>query len=163
MSGPARAGCEMVQVACDGATIAGAVWDVQGGLPHARLLLDTAAMFDPAAFVMRKRYMKVPLTQAGEGEAPWRSLGLTGLEQRAVSIRMDFANFADDREPFRRGQGTMGEYVAALDNGAFERLSAPVRAAHAGRAPAGPRSFLASAWFGRGMVSKMPHAITGGR
>lgn len=154
MSDPARAVREMVRVTRPGGTIAGAVWDVRGGLPHARLFLDTAAMFDPAAVAVRDRYMTVPLTQVGELEALWRSHGLEDVEQETVSVRFDFADFADYWEPLRTGEGTMGGYVATLDGTASERLGAHVRAAYEAGAPDGPRSFVASAWLCRGTVYK---------
>jgi SAM-dependent methyltransferase len=163
MSDPAAAVREMVRVTRDGGSIAGAVWDVRGGLPHARLFLDTAAMFDPAALVVRERYMTVPLTQAGELERLWQSLGLENVVQDSGSIRFDFENFVDYWEPFRTGEGTMGGYVATLDEDACERLGAHVRAAYEAGVPDGPRSFVASAWFCRGIVSKASHAPVGAR
>ena len=90
MSEPGRAMGEMVRVTRPGGTIAGAVWDVRGGLPHARMFLDTAAMFDPAAVAVRDRYMTVPLAQTGELAALWRSHGLEDIEQTTVSVRFDF-------------------------------------------------------------------------
>jgi SAM-dependent methyltransferase len=142
MSDPGRAG----------GTIAGAVWDVRGGLPHARMFLDTAAMFDPAAVAVRDRYMTVPLAQTGELAALWRSHGLEDIEQTTVSVRFDFVCFADYWEPFRTGEGTMGGYVATLDKAASERLGTHVRAAFESGAEDGPRSFVASAWLCRGRL-----------
>jgi SAM-dependent methyltransferase len=152
MSDPGRAMGEMVRVTRSGGTIAGAVWDVRRGLPHARLFLDTAAMFDPAAVAVRDRYMTVPLAQQGELEGLWRSHGLKVVEQTTVSVRFDFACFADYWEPFRTGEGTMGGYVAALDPAASERLGRHVRAAYEAGAKDGPRSFVASAWLCRGRL-----------
>jgi len=160
MSDPARAVAEMVRVTRPGGTIAGAVWDVRGGLPHARLFLDTAAMFDPAAVAVRDRYMAVPLTQAGELAALWRLHGLGDVEQASVSVRFDFESFADYWEPFRTGEGTMGGYVATLGEAASERLGAHVRAAYEAGAPDGPRSFVASAWLCRGRLPGTQNATT---
>jgi len=163
MSDPTSAVREMVRVTRHGGTIAGAVWDVRGGLPHARLFLDTAAMFDAAAVPVRERYMTVPLTQAGELEALWRSQGLENIEQRTASIRFEFESFADYWEPFATGEGTMGGYVASLAPDAAERLGAHVRAAYEAGAPDGPRSFVASAWFCRGTVRKSSRPRAGAR
>jgi len=163
MSDPAAAVREMVRVTRDGGTIAGAVWDVRGGLPHARLFLDTAAMLDPAALAVRERYMRVPLAQAGELQQLWRALGLRDVEQTSASVRFDFENFPDYWEPFRTGEGTMGGYVATLDEAACERLSTHVRAAYEAGAPDGPRSFVATAWFCRGTVAKTSRGTVGAR
>ena len=152
MSDPARAMAEMVRVTRRGGTIAGAVWDVRGGLPHARLFLDSAAMFEPAGAAVRDRYMTVPLTQAGELEALWRSYGLAEVEQTTVSVRFDFVSFADYWEPFRTGEGTMGGYVATLAEEAAGRLGTHVQAAYEAGAPDGRRSFVASAWLCRGSI-----------
>ena len=54
MTDPTSAMREMVRVTRHGGSIAGAVWDVRGGFPHARMFLDTAAMFDPAAVPVRE-------------------------------------------------------------------------------------------------------------
>jgi ubiquinone/menaquinone biosynthesis C-methylase UbiE len=153
MSDPERAMGEMVRVTRSGGTIAGAVWDVRGGLPHARVFLDTAAMFDPAAAAVRDRYMTVPLAQKGELEGLWRSFGLRDVEQTTVSVRFDFASFADYWEPFRTGEGTMGGYVAALDQAASDQLGRHVQAAYEAGAEDGPRSFVASAWLCRGRLA----------
>lgn len=152
MSDPERAMAEMVRVTRSGGTIAGAVWDVRGGLPHARMFLDTAAMLDPAAGAVRDRYMTVPLAQKGELAALWQSHGLDDVEQATVSVRFDFEDFADYWEPFRTGEGTMGGYVASLHETARERLGARVRAAYEAGAGDGPRSFVASAWLCRGRL-----------
>jgi SAM-dependent methyltransferase len=152
MSDPAGAMREMVRVARPGGTIAGAVWDVRGGLPHARMFLDTAAMFDPSAVAVRDRDMSVPLAQKDELAALWRAHGLEDVAQTTVSVRFDFECFADYWEPFRTGEGTMGGYVASLDATATERLGAHVRAAYEAGAGDGPRSFVASAWLCRGRL-----------
>jgi SAM-dependent methyltransferase len=154
MSDPTRAVKEMVRVTRDGGTIAAAVWDVRGGFSHARLFLDTAAMFDAAAIAVRNRYMTVPLAQAGELAALWRSAGLSDVEQASVSVRFEFESFADYWEPFLTGEGTMGGYVASLAPEAVARLSTHVRSAYEAGAPDGPRSFAASAWFCSGTVCK---------
>lgn len=152
MTDPRSAVAEMVRVTRPGGTIAAAVWDVRGGLPHARLFLDTAAMLDPTAAAVRTVYMTVPLAQAGELAALWREHGLADIEQAFTSIRFTFTNFADYWEPFQTGEGTMGGYVAKLDGEARRRLEQNVRAAYEAGAPDGPRSFAATAWLCRGTV-----------
>jgi ubiquinone/menaquinone biosynthesis C-methylase UbiE len=154
MSDPARALREMVRVTVDGGAIVGAVWDVRGGLPHARIFLDTAAMFDPAAQAMRARYMSVPLTQTGEMAALWHSLGLREVEQDMVTVRFEFEDFDDYWAPFLTGEGTMGGYIAKLSPAQRDALGARVRDAYESGAADGPRSFAASAWICRGIVSK---------
>lgn len=160
MTDPAQAVRDMVRVTRPGGVIAGAVWDVVGGLPHARLFLDTAAMVDEAGAAMRASYLSVPLTRAGELAVLWRSCGLVETEQVSVSVRFDFADFADYWEGFLTGEGTMGGYVAALTPSARKALAHNVRAAFEGGARDGPRSFAATAWLCRGIVTPAPPSTT---
>ena len=154
MSDPAAALKEMVRVTRDGGTIAGAVWDVRGGLPHARMFLDTAAAIDPKAGEMRDRYMRVPLAQSGELKALWNAFGLRDVTQSMISIRFDYENFADYWHPFLTGEGTMGAYVANLAPEARDELGQHVRSAYQAGLPDGQRSFCATAWVCRGLVAK---------
>jgi ubiquinone/menaquinone biosynthesis C-methylase UbiE len=156
MSDPASGLREMVRVTRDGGTIASAVWDVRGGLPHARMFLDTAAMTDPGALAMRERYMRVPLAQAGELAQLWRAFGLRDVTQSMISIRFEYEDFDDYWQPFLTGEGTMGGYVASLAPDARDRLGNHLRAAYEAGLADGPRSFCATAWVCRGIVSKPP-------
>jgi SAM-dependent methyltransferase len=134
--------------------IASAVWDVRGGLPHARMFLDTAAMTDPGALAMRERYMRVPLAQAGELAQLWQAFGLRDVTQSMISIRFDYEDFDDYWQPFLTGEGTMGGYVASLAPDARESLGNHLRAAYQAGLADGPRSFCATAWVCRGIVAK---------
>lgn len=154
MTDPESAMRDMVRVTRDGGSISGAVWDVQGGFAHARMFLDTAAMFDPAAIPVRERYMRVPLCGPGELAALWQSLGLVDVEQSSVTVRFEYSDFADYWQPFTTGEGTMGGYVASLAPDARAQLSEHVRQAYLSGMPDGPRSFAATAWVCRGTVHK---------
>jgi SAM-dependent methyltransferase len=154
MTEPEQAVREMARVTRAGGTLAAAVWDVRGGLPHARLFLDTAAMFDPDAIAMRARYMTVPLAKAGELASLWRDFGLFDVVESAISIRFEFDNFADYWQPFTTGEGTMGGYVASLSASERDHLRKHVKAAYESGAPDGTRSFAAWAWTVRGTVDK---------
>ena len=100
--------------------------------------------------------MPVPLTNDGEHATLWRSLGLSDVVQAPISVRFEFADFADYWQPFTTGEGTMGGYVATLSPEKRALLENHMRHAYESGAPDGPRSFAATAWVCRGTVDK-PH------
>ena len=53
------------------------MWDEYSGLPHFRMLFDTAAVLDP---LLERLYFR-PLTAPGEMADLWREVGLAEVEQ----------------------------------------------------------------------------------
>ena len=133
-----RAAGEMARVTKPGGVVAACVWDFRGGLTFLRVLGDTAAALDPGGVAFRAKQFSAPFTGPGELAAAWTRLGLGEVEQAALTIRMEFASFADYWEPWLGGQGTVGAYVAGLD-------------AYLAGGEDGPRSFAATAWAVRGV------------
>jgi hypothetical protein len=70
----------------------------------------------------------------------------------SLTIRMDYAGFADYWQPLLGGQGPFGSYVSGLAPGLRERIEAAVRRAYLSGAADGPRSMTATAWAVRGVV-----------
>src|SRR6516162_9586104 len=79
---------------------------------------------------------------------------LVEIDERSLTIRMDFADFADYWEPYASGEGMLGAYVASLDDARRDRLVRHLRSAYLGGRPDGPRSFAALALSCRGIVSR---------
>jgi SAM-dependent methyltransferase len=146
-----RAVSELRRVTRRGGVVAAAVWDAGGASPQ-RLLLDTAAVLDPAALALRARHMTAPMTRPGEMAALWRKLGLVDVEQTTLTIRFDYASFEDYWQPYLTGEGPFGSYVADLSDEARARLEHWLRLAYEAGAPDGPRSLVAAAWACRGRV-----------
>jgi hypothetical protein len=48
--------------------------------------------------------------------ALWKLVGLRDVRQSEISVRMDFESFNDLWEPWFGGQGTVGAYLAGLDD-----------------------------------------------
>ena len=127
-----------------------------GGMASQRMFWDTAAMLDPAAGVARGRSYFRPMTKANQMKETWTRLGLLRVEETALMIRMEFADFGDFWDPIAAGEATLGQYVAGLSHDAQQRLERALRAAYEGNEPDGPRSFAAVAWACRGIVPETP-------
>jgi SAM-dependent methyltransferase len=152
-----RAVAEMKRVVRPGGTVAACVWDMFGGSPHNRMVLDAAGVLDPEAAVPRHLFR--PLNAPGEMEALWRRIGLIDVEQASLLIRMDFADFEDYWGPLLAGEGPVGAYVAGLDPAKRAVLADHVRRAYLANRPDGPRSVACVAWACRGTVPKGDTAV----
>jgi len=147
-----RAAREMRRVTKPGGVMAAAVWDFKGGLTFLRVLADTAAVLDVGGEAFRAKQFSAPFTGPGELAATWSAMGLKDVVQTALTIRMDFASFADYWTPWLKGQGTVGAYLTGLDIGKLAQLEQHLRRAYLAGADDGPRSFAATAWVVRGIV-----------
>jgi SAM-dependent methyltransferase len=143
-----RAVAEMRRVVRPGGTVAACVWDGYGGMPHMRMLWDTAGALGLGPDHRHFRPMSAP----GEMAATWTGLGLREVEQSTVAIRFEFANFEDYWGPFTSGDGPAGQLVMGLSEADRARLEAQVRKGFESQRPDGPRSFAAEAWVCRGTV-----------
>jgi len=146
-----KAARELVRVTRPGGTIAACVWDFKGGLTHLRVFADTAAALDPAGEAFRGRLFSGPFTGAGEFASTWTEMGLREVEQTSLTLRMEFASFADYWEPMLAGQGTTGAYSQSLDDEKRSLIEHYLRLAYCAGDPDGPRSFVATAWACRGI------------
>lgn len=143
---------EMVRVTQPGGVIAGAVWDFCGGLVYQRLFWDTACAIDPSAAVARDRLFSHPLAQPDGLTRLWSAAGIGHCEISSLTIRMDFASFADYWDPLLGGQGPVGVYVAGLDEEMRAEIRSCVNLAFLAGRPDGPRSLTATAWAVRGIA-----------
>jgi len=144
---------EMRRVTRPGGTVAAATWDSRGGLVISRMFFDTAAMLDPEANSRRARMFSRPLGKPGGLARAWETAGLMNVEDSTLTIRMDFADFADFWAPCEGQDGPVAEYVATLDAGAKARVRNAVALAYLDGDPDGPRSYAATAWVVKGTVS----------
>ncbi|HTO81825.1 MAG TPA: methyltransferase domain-containing protein [Methylomirabilota bacterium] len=148
----AAAAREMRRVTRRGGPLIAAVWDFRGGLVYQRMLWDTLAAFDPGAATVRDRLFSHRLALPGGLGELWRSIGLVEVEQDSITIRMEFADFADYWEPLLGGQGPVGTYVQGLPLAMQVAARERVRAAYLSGAADGGRSLTATAWTVRGIV-----------
>ena len=153
-----KAASEMARVTKPGGVVAACVWDFRGGLTFLRVFADTAAMLDPGGEAFRAKQFSAPFTGPGELEAAWARQGLGEVEQTTLSIRMEFATFADYWNPWLGGQGTVGAYVAGLSQAKRRLLEHHLRLAYLAGGEDGPRSFAAAAWAVRGVKAYDIHS-----
>jgi hypothetical protein len=119
---------------------------------YQRLFWDSAAAIDPAAGMARDRLFSAPLALPDGLHDLFARCGLAEVERSSITIRMDYANFADYWQPLLGGQGPVGTYAMKLEANVRGRVEQAVRAAYCCGAPDGPRSMTATAWAVRGIV-----------
>jgi ubiquinone/menaquinone biosynthesis C-methylase UbiE len=144
---------EMRRVTCPGGTVAAATWDTRGGFVAVRMIFDAAAMLDQKGRQARAAAYTRPMSRPGDLARVWHDAGLTEIVQDMLTIRMDFASFADFWMPHEGKDGPVAEYVSTLGAQARARLRAIVRLAYLDGEGDGPRSYAATAWVVKGKVS----------
>ena len=147
---PEQAVAEMRRVTRPGGVVCAAFWDSPGGAAASRMFWDTAAALDEAAAAARDRTMGRPIYAPGALPRIWAAAGLTEIDERSLTIRMDYRDFADYWTPIENAQGPVGDYVKGLTPDRLEVLAAAVRRAYLAGGPDGPRSLAATAWAARG-------------
>lgn len=148
---------EMRRVTRPGGTVAAATWDTRGGLVALRMVYDAAAMLDQNGRLSRAAAFTRPMSRPGELARIWNGAGLTNVVQDALTIRMEFASFADFWAPVEGREGPVAEYVRALPADARARLREMVRLAYLDGEVDGARSYAATAWVVKGSVPRLDH------
>jgi SAM-dependent methyltransferase len=147
----ALAAREMARVAKPGGVVSAATWDLRGGVTVTRMLNDTVvALGVPGAESWRARLMGGPGVRPGELATLWGRAGLRDVREAQITIRMDFANFADYWEPAIQGPLLPG-LLRGLSPKWHERVHNAVESAFLVGELDGPRSFAATAWVVAGI------------
>ncbi len=143
---------EMRRVTRPGGTVAAATWDTRGGFVALRMFYDTAAMLDPNGCRARAVAYTRPMSRPGDLASAWHDAGLTEVVQDTLTIRMEFASFADFWAPIEGKEGPVAAYVGTLGANARGRLRDMVRLAYLDGEADGARSYAATAWVVKGRV-----------
>jgi len=143
MADPVAGLREMARVIRPAGVVAACVWDHGGGRgplsPFWRAVRELDATADDESRLAGAR-------RGHLGEL-FRAAGLERVEETELTVERSFAGFADWWEPFTRGVGPAGGYVAGLDEPRRARLRDSLRAT----LPAGPFTLAAVAWTARGV------------
>jgi len=143
---PDQALREMRRVTRRGGVVSACTWDYGGGMESLRIFWDEAVALDAAAAPKHERNMK--LCREGELGALWEKAGLREVREQPLVIEQAFSSFDDYWEPFLRGTGPGGAYVASLPQGPRARLESRLR-----ERLGGALTLKARAWAVRGEVA----------
>jgi SAM-dependent methyltransferase len=143
---------EMRRVTRPGGTVAAATWDTRGGFVALRMFYDAAAMLDQNGCRARAAAYTRPMSRPGDLTSAWRDAGLADVVEDTLTIRMEFASFADFWAPSEGKEGPVAEYVGTLGADAKARLRDVVRLAYLDGEADGARSYAATAWVVKGRV-----------
>ncbi|MBI3126178.1 MAG: methyltransferase domain-containing protein [Candidatus Tectomicrobia bacterium] len=147
-----RAAGEMRRVTRPGGAVAACTWDSgDGKMELASTFWEEAVRLDPAAEA-RRADKTLRYNRRGELGALWKGIGLEGVEETAIGMRMEFASFGDYWLPLQREVGPIGTYAKGLSPEARDALRGALRARFLGGGPDGPFTLRARAWAARGTV-----------
>jgi len=144
MLDPVAGVAEMGRVTRRDGVVAACVWDHGGSQGPLRLFWDTARELDPDVDDESRR----PGTRAGHLAELFEAAGLRTVEEATLSVRLEHATFEAWWEPFTRGVGPAGAYLASLDEDRRTELRDRCRR----RVTVKPFVTTAVAWATRGLV-----------
>ena len=144
MSDPVAGLAEMARVTRPAGVVAACVWDHAGDQGPLGAFWQAARELDPGV------HDESQLAGVREGHLAelFESAGLGRIEERTLSASLDHPSFEEWWEPFTRGVGPAGAYVAGLD---IER-QAELRERCRSRLPPAPFVVAARAWAARGLA-----------
>lgn len=144
MSDPVAGLAEMARVTLEDGIVAACVWDHGGGQGPLSLFWQAARELDPEVDDESQ------LAGAREGHLAemFEAAGLHQIEETALSASLEHPSFEEWWEPFTRGVGPAGSYVASLD---AERR-AELREKCCALLPVAPFVLPARAWAARGLA-----------
>ena len=144
MADPVAGLTEMARVTRPDGVVAACVWDHAGGQGPLGIFWGAARELDPDV------HDESRLAGAREGHLGelFKAAGLREIQETTMSVALEHPSFEEWWEPYTRGVGPAGAYVAGLD--AAKR--AQVLEACRGLLPSAPFVVTARAWAARGLV-----------
>ena len=143
MADPVAGITEMARVTRAGGVVATCVWDHASDQGPLGAFWRAARELDPAV----DDESDLPGVREGHLVELFEAVGgLCSIEEATLVVSVEHPTFEEWWEPFTRGVGPAGAYVASLDDARREALRARCRAA----LPTEPFSITARAWAARG-------------
>jgi SAM-dependent methyltransferase len=142
MKDPVAGLAEMARVTRRDGIVAACVWDHGGSEGPLRLFWDAAHTLDPGV----DDESHLAGARKGHLAELFQAAGLREIESTALSVSLEHPNFDAWWEPFTRGVGPAGAYLASLD----EARRATLREHCLRRVPREPFTVTAVAWAARG-------------
>jgi SAM-dependent methyltransferase len=134
---------EMTRVTRPGGVVAACVWDHAGGRGPLGTFWSTARELDPDA----TDEGDLPGAREGHLEALLAAAGLEDVQGTVLAADRRHESFDEWWEPYTRGVGPAGAYVAGLDEVRRQKLQRALRT----RLGAGPFAIEARCWAARGL------------
>ena len=144
MSDPVAGLAEMVRVTRRGGVVAACVWDYAGGRGPLGPFWEAARQVDPDVV----DESDLAGTREGHLAGLLAAAGLRNAEEASLTVNREYASFDDWWEPFTRGVGPGGAYVARLEPGRQAELRERCRA----MLPVGSFVLTAHAWAARRVI-----------
>jgi SAM-dependent methyltransferase len=135
---------EMRRVTRRNGIVAACVWDHGGGEGPLRIFWSAARTLDPKI----DDESRLPGTRKGHLAELFKAAGLREIESTAISVSLEHQTFDQWWEPFTRGVGPAGAYLASLDEDQRITLRDNCRR----RIPSEPFTVTAVAWAARGLA-----------
>jgi SAM-dependent methyltransferase len=144
MKDPVAGLAEMRRVTRRDGIVAACVWDHGGGEGPLGIFWDAARTLDPGI----DGESHLPGARKGHLAELFETAGLREVESNALSVSLQHPTFEAWWEPFTRGVGPAGAYLASLDTGQRITLRDECRR----RVPSEPFTVTAVAWAARGLA-----------
>ena len=135
---------EMARVTRRDGVVAACVWDHAGSQGPLRLFWDAARALDPDV----DDESDLPGTRDGQLAELFEAAGLREIEATALTVSLEHPTFDAWWEPFTRGVGPAGDYLASLDEDRRTELRDGCRRS----VPSEPFVIAAVAWAARGVA-----------
>jgi SAM-dependent methyltransferase len=144
MADPVTGLAEMARVTRPGGVAAACVWDYAGDRGPLGPFWEAVRRMDPDV----DDESELAGTREGHLGELFKAAGMCAVEDTSLTANRDYESFDDWWEPFTRGVGPGGVYVARLEPDRQAELRERCRA----MLPAGPFVLTAHAWAARGVV-----------
>ncbi|HEY6057194.1 MAG TPA: methyltransferase domain-containing protein [Candidatus Limnocylindrales bacterium] len=144
MPDPNRGLAEMARVTRRNGVVAACVWDHAGGLGPLNLFWRAARGLDPEV----DDESELPGVREGHLAELFRASGLREVEETVLWVSVEHATFEAWWEPFTKGVGPAGSYVASLSADRQGELRETCRT----MIPTTPFVVTARAWTARGLA-----------